>query len=218
MNLSTHVRNVTRSLLRMIRGPVAAALVLVAMATVLTGAAAGWFVVRMRRRDPVTHAGAIPPTGADAGNRPQPRGWTRTRTFRFLMLLVTVSTAVGVVGAAVLIAPRAAVMTLFADEAPAVTVEGGDAGAGKDALRAYGCIACHTVPGMASSSGATVGPPLTAWAERVYIAGSLTNQPENLIFWIQNPQQVEPGTAMPDLDVTEQDARDIAAYLYTLDD
>lgn len=34
--------------------------------------------------------------------------------------------------------------------------------------------------------------------------------------WVMNPQAVEPGTAMPDLGVSEPEARHIAAYLYTL--
>jgi cytochrome c1 len=61
-----------------------------------------------------------------------------------------------------------------------------------------------------------VGPPLTMFAHRAYIAGQLPNQPENLVRWIQDPQGVEPGTAMPDLGVTPAVARDMAAYLYTL--
>ena len=54
------------------------------------------------------------------------------------------------------------------------------------------------------------------FARRAYIAGQLPNQPENLIRWLVDPQAIEPGTAMPDLDVTPELARDIAAYLYTL--
>jgi cytochrome c1 len=63
-----------------------------------------------------------------------------------------------------------------------------------------------------------VGPPLTDWAQRRYIAGLLPNTPENLVKWLRYPQDVEPGTVMPNMDVTEQDARDMAAYLYTLGD
>jgi cytochrome c len=61
-----------------------------------------------------------------------------------------------------------------------------------------------------------VGPPLTMFAQRAYIAGQLPNEPDNLIRWIQDPQTVEPGTAMPDLGVDTSTARDMAAYLYTL--
>jgi hypothetical protein len=61
-----------------------------------------------------------------------------------------------------------------------------------------------------------VGPPLSNFALRAYIAGQLPNQPENLLRWLQDPQEVEPGTAMPNLGVGLSVARDMAAYLYTL--
>lgn len=84
-------------------------------------------------------------------------------------------------------------------------------------IDAYGCGSCHIVPGVRGANG-VAGPPLTGFARRAYIAGQLSNTPANLIRWIMDPQQVEPGTAMPDLDVPEAEARDIAAYLYTLED
>jgi cytochrome c1 len=71
------------------------------------------------------------------------------------------------------------------------------------------------IPGVPAARG-LVGPPLTAWASRAFIAGQLPNRPEHLVRWIQNPQAVEPRTAMPDLGVSLADAQDIAAYLYTL--
>jgi cytochrome c len=42
------------------------------------------------------------------------------------------------------------------------------------------------------------------------------NSAENLIRWIVNPQAINPGTAMPNLGVSEPHARDMAAYLFTL--
>ena len=107
---------------------------------------------------------------------------------------------------------------MFVDPDPvevAQEVEGGDAGRGETAIREYGCGACHSVPGVAGANG-TVAPPLNSFAERDFIAGARRNTPEELILWIQNPQAIEPGTAMPDVGVSEEDARDIAAYLYTL--
>lgn len=91
----------------------------------------------------------------------------------------------------------------------------GDPERGAELIETYGCGSCHNVPGVAGAN-AMVGPPLDAWSQRHTIAGALPNTPENLIFWIQNPQAVEPGTIMPDMGVDERDARDIAAYLYTL--
>lgn len=71
------------------------------------------------------------------------------------------------------------------------------------------------IPGVIGAD-ALVGPPLNGIASRRYLAGVLPNTPDRMIEWLRNPKAVEPPTAMPDLDVTEQDARDIAAYLYTL--
>ncbi len=82
------------------------------------------------------------------------------------------------------------------------------------AIDTYGCSSCHTIPGIRGADG-LVGPPLTRFDERPYIAGQLPNTPENLVLWIMNPQEVAPGTAMPDLDVTEEDARAIAEWLLT---
>jgi cytochrome c len=94
-------------------------------------------------------------------------------------------------------------------------IPGGDADRGWQIIQEYGCISCHTIPGVPRAN-ATVGPPLDLWAERHYIAGQVTNTPENLIFFLRYPEQVSPGTAMPNMGVTEQDACDMGAYLYTL--
>jgi cytochrome c len=90
---------------------------------------------------------------------------------------------------------------------------GGDAKAGSVAIRHYGCQGCHTIPGIPGANG-VVGPPLVNMAQRVYIAGSLPNTADNLMKWIQKPQEMRPHTAMPDMNVTDQESRDIAAYLY----
>ncbi len=95
------------------------------------------------------------------------------------------------------------------------TYTGGNARAGKALLQAYGCGSCHVIPGVPNARG-LVGPPLYFWARRTYIAGELPNTPDNLVRWIQSPPSVEPGTAMPILGVSEQQARDMAAYLYTI--
>jgi len=92
-------------------------------------------------------------------------------------------------------------------------VAGGDARRGAELISRFGCAACHTVPGVSGAHG-TVGPPLDHFAARVYIAGILPNTPPNLVHWIRDPQGVVPGNAMPNMGVTEAQARDIAAYLY----
>lgn len=100
-------------------------------------------------------------------------------------------------------------------ERAATLTSGGDARSGKTEIRKYGCNTCHEIPGVAGAHG-LIGPSLDRIGQRYYIAGELPNTPGNLILWIQHPRQVEPHTAMPEMGVTEQDSRDIAAYLYTL--
>jgi len=78
------------------------------------------------------------------------------------------------------------------------------------------CAACHTVPGVPGANGA-VGPSLKGIANRQIIAGKLSNNPANLVRWLMHPQQIVPGNAMPEMGLTEDQARKIAAYLYTLD-
>jgi cytochrome c len=99
---------------------------------------------------------------------------------------------------------------------PPAEVPDGNPAMGRLAIERYGCGTCHSVPGVRGANG-TVGPPLDRFGRRGYIAGQLPNSGPNLIRWIQHPQQVEPGTAMPDQGVSAVDARDIAAYLFTLD-
>jgi cytochrome c1 len=98
---------------------------------------------------------------------------------------------------------------------PPQVARSGDPARGAQLISSYGCAGCHTVPGVAGADG-LVGPPLDHFALRSYIAGMLPNTEANLHHWIEDPQAVVPGNAMPDLGVTPQDATDITAYLYTL--
>lgn len=93
------------------------------------------------------------------------------------------------------------------------TIVGADAGRGRAAIVRHGCGACHVIPGIRTARG-RVGPQLVDFANQMYVAGVLANVPENLVRWLQDPRGVDPLTAMPDLGVTEQEARDMAAYLY----
>jgi cytochrome c len=97
----------------------------------------------------------------------------------------------------------------------AEAITGGNSVAGRAAIGRYGCGACHQIAGVAGADGA-VGPSLSGIAQRTELAGHLANTPPNMQRWLREPQSVAPGNGMPDLDVTEQDGRDIAAYLYTL--
>ncbi len=84
---------------------------------------------------------------------------------------------------------------------------------GRRLIAAYGCGSCHSIPGVPGAD-ATLGPSLDHFYDHSYIAGRLPNTWNNLVQWIQNPQEVKPGTAMPNLGVTQDQAFDIAAYLY----
>jgi Cytochrome c2 len=99
--------------------------------------------------------------------------------------------------------------------ASANQMTGGDAERGRELIRSYGCGTCHSIPGV-TGAGGLVGPPLGGIASRAYIGGVLTNAPDNMLRWLQDPRAVDPLTAMPNVGVTPSDARHIAAYLYTL--
>lgn len=94
-------------------------------------------------------------------------------------------------------------------------VEGGNAERGRTRIISAGCGSCHTIPGVRGAKG-VVGPNLTGFGLHSFVAGEAPNSPDYLVRWIMNPQQIEPGTAMPALGISEPAARDIAAYLYTL--
>jgi cytochrome c2 len=92
---------------------------------------------------------------------------------------------------------------------------GGDPEAGQTAIKAHSCGGCHQIPGVAGAAG-KVGPPLSGLAGRTYIGGRLNNTPDNLTAWIIDPHAFDPDSAMPPTEASPQEARDMAAYLYTL--
>jgi cytochrome c2 len=98
--------------------------------------------------------------------------------------------------------------------AHAAEITRGDPHRGEMMFIAYGCGSCHGVKHVRKATG-MVGPPLDGIALRAVLAGRLENRPDNMQRWIRDPQAVSPGTAMPDLNVGERDARDISAFLYT---
>lgn len=94
-------------------------------------------------------------------------------------------------------------------------VIGGDAATGREVIARYGCGTCHRVPGLREARG-MVGPPLDGFGRRSFLAGEFPNRPQYLTLWLQDPPSMAPGTAMPNLGVSVEDARHMAAYLYTL--
>jgi cytochrome c len=97
----------------------------------------------------------------------------------------------------------------------AASMTGGDPDKGKSDMRQHGCSSCHTIPGVPGAKG-LVGPPLSQMASRVYIGGVLKNTPDNMVRWLKDPPGVDPMTAMPNLHLSERDARDLASFIYTL--
>ncbi len=97
----------------------------------------------------------------------------------------------------------------------AEAMTGGDLHRAEDHIIRYGCAGCHTIPGISRANG-LVGPRLNSISRRVYVAGMLPNSPDNLIRWIANPREVNPRTAMPVTGISREEARDVAAYLYSL--
>jgi cytochrome c len=90
---------------------------------------------------------------------------------------------------------------------------GGDPAAAPEVMRRYGCGGCHAIPGIPGADG-QVGPKLSGLIHRVYIGGA-TNSPDHLIQWIVTPQQFSPRSAMPATGISEAEARNVAAYLYS---
>ena len=100
-------------------------------------------------------------------------------------------------------------------QAHANAMTGGDAEAGRAALSRRPCGGCHQIPGVTGAQG-KAAPSLDGFAGRAYIDGRLPNSPQNLIPWIVDPHAIDPENAMPTMGVTPSEARDMAAYLYTL--
>jgi cytochrome c1 len=101
------------------------------------------------------------------------------------------------------------------DRRSAAAATGPDPRHGAVLMAQHGCGACHSIPGVTGARG-RVGPPLDAFGQQAMIAGMLPNTPDNLATWIKTPQSVTPGNAMPNTELSDHDARDIAAYLDTL--
>ena len=98
---------------------------------------------------------------------------------------------------------------------PKPSVGSGNVDRGRTLIAASGCGSCHMIPGVVRARG-LVGPPLGGIADRAYIAGVLPNTEGDMIRWLRDPPAVAPRTLMPNMRLTERDARDIAAYLYQL--
>lgn len=101
-------------------------------------------------------------------------------------------------------------------EVPAhLQIPGAEPALGAELIFDYGCGSCHIIDGIPGALG-RVGPPLTDFAARTIFAGQFANGPRNLVPFILDPPALAPGTAMPEMGVGPEEARHMAAYLYTL--
>ena len=92
---------------------------------------------------------------------------------------------------------------------------GGDATRGKQVVETVGCLACHAVGENTKirevrGTSYDIAPELTR-------VGSKVNA-DWLYNWVKNPRNYNPTTKMPSLRLTDQEARDVTAYLMTLRD
>ena len=118
--------------------------------------------------------------------------------------------------ASVTVANGPALLSACGPRMAAIAGAHADVRRGERAVHQYACGSCHTIPGITGSQP-HVGPPLAGMARRAMIGGKLANTADNMVRWLRHTREVDPQTAMPEMGVTEQDARDIAAYLATLD-
>lgn len=92
-----------------------------------------------------------------------------------------------------------------------------DASKGKQVIERVGCAACHTIDGIGWPKG-RAAPELRGFAGRALIAGRAPNRPDVLARFVRNAPAVVPGTTMPPMPLTEQESREVAAYLYELEE
>lgn len=112
---------------------------------------------------------------------------------------------------------RAAALLALALATPAAAAEDtAEVAHGRALIDQYQCGSCHRIPGVPAARG-SVGPPLSGWRHRSYIAGRLPNRPDTLQRWIIQPHALVPDTPMPSMGVAPEHARAIAAYLYAVD-
>jgi sulfur-oxidizing protein SoxX len=98
---------------------------------------------------------------------------------------------------------------------PPRQLAGADPNRGREIAERTGCGACHEIPGVPWPRG-RVGGSLAGFGDRPMIAGHIPNQPDALVRWLQAPPSLAPATGMPPSGLTDVEARDVAAFLYTL--
>lgn len=100
-------------------------------------------------------------------------------------------------------------------ESDPLRIAGADAELGRRIIASIECGVRHRIPGVAGAVG-IVGPPLDAFASRQFIAGVAPNQPWIQVQRVKDAPSIAPRTGMPELPLTAEEARHVAAYLSTL--
>lgn len=131
-------------------------------------------------------------------------------SLRWLAALVVLAVASAIASGAVLY-----LETRNSNRVRAEAITGGNSDTGRVVIARVGCGSCHVIPGVTGATG-RVGPSLQGIATRATIAGVLSNDPSQMRRWLKHPQAVLPGNGMPDQPITDREARDVSAYLYTL--
>jgi cytochrome c len=142
---------------------------------------------------------------------PHPSRTIATRRAAWVLIAILVVLTVGAVASYIYNEVR---QDLEQKQAGAAAT-GGDPARGQLYLAQFGCGGCHLVPGVERATG-QVGPELGGLAQRVYVAGVITNTPDNLVRFIVDPKSVDEKSAMPRTGISAEQARDVAAYLYSL--
>jgi cytochrome c2 len=131
--------------------------------------------------------------------------WSRASVLSLVGLVLLIAVGVGT---------EYAVDTKREKVDKSIKMTGGDPEHAAPLMRRFGCAGCHQIPGVPGAQG-RVGPPLAGIAQRLYVAGTLPNTPDNLVAFILHPRAHSPNTAMPITGIDERGARDVAAYLYS---
>jgi cytochrome c oxidase subunit II len=86
---------------------------------------------------------------------------------------------------------------------------------GRNVFLHASCAMCHTIQG--TDAHASVGPDLThVGSRKIIAAGAVPNMPGHLAGWIMDPQNIKPGTRMPQNNLSAGDLRALLQYLETL--
>jgi cytochrome c1 len=102
------------------------------------------------------------------------------------------------------------------DDGPAhQRISDGNPERGRLMIAKIGCGVCHEIPGIRGARG-IVGPSLAKFGLRALIGGVVPNRPEQLVRWVRDAPSLAANTGMPNLPLSEEEARHVAAYLYSL--